>query len=78
MLSNHEVLSTLEMIKSENLDLRTVTLGISLFDCASDDPERFKDRVYRKIVSLAADLVDTCDEIGEKIRCPGGQQADFR
>ena len=70
MLSNHEVLSTLEMIKSENLDLRTVTLGVSLFDCASDDPERFKNNVYRKIVRLAADLVDICDEIGEKYGVP--------
>ena len=42
MLSRREVLSTLEMLKSEHLDVRTVTLGISLFDCASHDPERFK------------------------------------
>jgi len=70
MLSNLEVLSTLEMIKSENLDLRTVTLGVSLFDCVSDDPERFQDNVYRKIVRLAADLVATCDEIGEKYGVP--------
>ena len=36
MFSDREVLSTLEMIKSENLDLRTVTLGVSLFDCCAE------------------------------------------
>ncbi len=70
MLSNSEVLSTLEMIKSENLDLRTVTLGINLFDCCSHDSEKFRDNVYRKIVRLAADLVSCCDKIGEKYGVP--------
>jgi uncharacterized protein len=70
MLSNSEVLSTLEMIKSENLDLRTVTLGINLFDCSSHDPEKFRDNVYRKITRLASDLVSGCDEIGEKYGVP--------
>ena len=49
MLTYGEVLSTLEMLKNEHLDVRTVTLGISLFDCASDDPSRFIDRMTAKI-----------------------------
>ena len=51
MLTYGEVLSTLEMLKNEHLDVRTVTLGISLFDCASDDPSRFIDRMTAKIGS---------------------------
>jgi glycine cleavage system transcriptional repressor len=41
MLTEREILSTLEMLRSENLDVRTVTLGVSLFDCSSDDPGLF-------------------------------------
>ena len=70
MFSDREVLSTLEMVKSENLDLRTVTLGISLFDCVSDDPERFQANILRKIVGVAAALVPVCDEVGEKYGVP--------
>ncbi|NLC70935.1 MAG: PFL family protein [Desulfuromonadaceae bacterium] len=70
MFSDREVLSTLEMIKSENLDLRTVTLGVSLFDCCSDDAERFQENIFRKIVGLASQLVGVCDEVGEKYGVP--------
>jgi uncharacterized protein (UPF0210 family) len=64
MLSEREVLATLEMLRSENLDVRTVTLGVSLFDCASDDPGRFVERVRAKITRLAGRLVEVCDEVG--------------
>jgi len=70
MFSDREVLSTLEMVKNENLDLRTVTLGISLFDCCSDDAGRFQDNIFRKIVGLASQLVSICDEVGEKYGVP--------
>jgi len=70
MLNEQEVLSTLEMLKNENLDVRTVTLGISLFDCASDDPQRFQDNIRRKITGLARNLVAVCDQIGEKYGIP--------
>ena len=43
MFSDREVLSTLAMVRGENLDLRTVTLGVSLFDCCASDPERFQE-----------------------------------
>ncbi len=44
MLTQREILSTLEMLKNENLDVRTVTLGINLLDCASHDLEKLKNR----------------------------------
>ncbi|MBT8764064.1 PFL family protein [Desulfohalobiaceae bacterium Ax17] len=70
MLSEREVLSTFEMIKNEHLDVRTVTLGISLFDCASDDLSKFFDKIYTRIVSTAKDLVRVCDEVGDKYGIP--------
>jgi len=70
MLSEREVLSTFEMIKNEHLDVRTVTLGISLFDCTSDDLSKFLDKIYSRIVSTAKDLVRVCDEVGDKYGIP--------
>ena len=64
MLSEKEVLSTLEMVRNENLDVRTVTLGVSLYDCISDDLQRFKDKVYAKILRTGRGFVSTCDEVG--------------
>jgi len=70
MFTEREVLSTIEMVKNEHLDVRTVTLGISLFDCVSDDLHRFEDKIYHRIISLAANLVDVCDGFGEKYGIP--------
>jgi len=64
MLSEQEVLSTLEMVRNENLDVRTVTLGISLHDCISDNLQRFKDNVYAKILRKGGRFVSVCDEVG--------------
>jgi uncharacterized protein (UPF0210 family) len=70
MLTEREVLSTLEMLRSEHLDVRTVTLGISLLDCASHDLDRFKRRIHRKICRLARNLVPICDEVGDRYGIP--------
>jgi uncharacterized protein (UPF0210 family) len=70
MLTEREVIATLEMLKNENLDVRTVTLGISLFDCASHDAERFIANVRAKITRLAGNLVDVCDEVGQRYGIP--------
>lgn len=70
MLHDREVLSTLSMIKNENLDVRTVTLGISLLDCASHDLSRFTDAIYTRITSMAKDLVAICDEVGDRFGIP--------
>ena len=70
MLTDREILSTLEMLENENLDVRTVTLGINLFDCASDDPEKVKSKIFSRITHLAKNLVPICDRIGEKYGIP--------
>jgi uncharacterized protein (UPF0210 family) len=70
MLTGHEILATLEMLKHEHLDLRTVTLGVSLFDCASEDARAFVERARRRIESIAGTLVGTCDRIGGKYGVP--------
>ncbi len=70
MLTHMEVLSTLEMLKNEHLDVRTVTLGISLLDCASDEPARFIDRMSSKIAAIARDLVRVCDQVAVRYGIP--------
>ncbi|MFZ1987062.1 MAG: PFL family protein [Desulfatitalea sp.] len=70
MLSHNEILSVLEMLRNEHLDLRTVTLGISLLDCASDDLKRFTDKIYDRITHKAERLVALCDQAGEKYGIP--------
>ncbi len=70
MLTDREVISTLEMLKNEHLDVRAVTLGISLFDCASDDFERFTARIFNKIIRLSKNLVSFCNDVGDKYGIP--------
>ena len=70
MLTYREVLSTLEMLKNEHLDVRTVTLGISLFDCASHEPAKFMDRMTAKIESVAQNLVRVCNEVAIRYGIP--------
>lgn len=70
MLSHQEIISTLEMLKNEHLDVRTVTLGINLFDCASHDLATLKTRIRDKISRIAEALVPVCDQIGDKYGIP--------
>lgn len=70
MITDREVIATLEMLRNEHLDVRTVTLGISLFDCASHDIERFRENVRDKIRRLAGNLVAVCDEVGIRYGIP--------
>jgi uncharacterized protein (UPF0210 family) len=70
MLTQREILSTLEMLKSENLDVRTVTLGVSLLDCASHDLEKLKNKINTRISHFAHNLVAVCDQIGQKYGIP--------
>jgi uncharacterized protein (UPF0210 family) len=70
MLTDREILSTLEMLENENLDVRTVTLGINLLDCAGSDLDRVKEKIYSKIAHIAQNLVPECDRIGQKYGIP--------
>lgn len=70
MLSTSEIVSTLEMLQNEHLDVRTVTLGINLLDCASDDLNRFKDNIFARITGLAKNLVQVCNQVGDKYGIP--------
>ena len=63
MLNTQDILETIKMIREENLDIRTVTMGISLFDCISDDPERLEAKIYEKITRSAKDLVSVCENL---------------
>ncbi|MGV8074877.1 MAG: PFL family protein [Syntrophobacteraceae bacterium] len=70
MITEREILATLEMLRNENLDVRAVTMGISLFDCAANDLGVFKKNVHDKITRLARDLVGVCDELALKYGIP--------
>ena len=63
MLNTHDILETIRMIRDENLDIRTVTMGISLFDCISDDPKRLGEKIYEKVTRSAGRLVEVCEEL---------------
>ncbi len=66
MLNEQEILTTIEMVRSEKLDVRAITLGISLFDCISGDLDTLKNNIRAKILRHASDLVNVCNEVGEK------------
>ena len=70
MLSEREVISTLNMLRNEHLDVRTVTLGVSLFDCVSHDLDLFTANVRAKLRRYASQLVAVCDEVGDKYGIP--------
>ena len=70
MINIHEVLETNKMIEKENLDVRTITLGISLLDCIDSDLERLNQKIYHKITTVAKDLVSTGAEIEKEFGIP--------
>ncbi len=70
MINTKDILETISMVKEENLDIRTVTMGISLLDCASDDPKKAAERVYEKVVDKARLLVPTAEQIEKEYGIP--------
>jgi len=70
MLRSDQILATVEMIQKENLDVRTVTMGINLLDCRGGDVQSTCDKIERKIGTLAQNFVPTCDKIGRKLGIP--------
>ncbi len=70
MIDNKSILETIEMIDKENLDIRTVTMGISLLDCADSDGEKSRQKIYDKITTKAKDLVKVCEQIEAEYGIP--------
>ena len=70
MITRNEILETNSMISDMNLDVRTITMGISLLDCADADINKFNEKVYKKITTYAKDLVKVGDELAKEYGVP--------
>ena len=70
MLNMFEVIETNNMIEHEKLDVRTITMGISLLDCCDSDLEALNQKIYNKIISKAKNLVSTGEEISRDFGIP--------
>ncbi|MBO7390509.1 MAG: PFL family protein [Clostridia bacterium] len=70
MLTDKEILETMGMVSSQHLDVRCITMGISLFDCISEDAAKTATKVYDKITSYAKDLVSVGDRIATMYGVP--------
>lgn len=70
MLSRMEIVETNKMIKESNLDVRTITMGISLMDCADSDLTKFNQKIYDKITKKAENLVKTGEDIARQYGIP--------
>ena len=69
-LSSSDIMTTLNMIDRYHLDIRTITMGITLLDCADPDPKRCADKIYDKICRCAHDLVPTGQKIEHELGIP--------
>lgn len=65
-----EILETQRMFDQQHLDVRTITMGINLMDCISDDPELACEKIYKKITTKAKDLVKVADDISREYGIP--------
>ena len=70
MISTSEILQTVHMIADEKLDIRTITMGISLFDCADPDPARMSEKIYERITRRAEHLVETGEALEREYGIP--------
>ena len=70
MINITEVLETNKMIEQENLDVRTITMGISLLSCADSSLEQTCQNIYTRITTLARDLVETGESISREFAIP--------
>lgn len=70
LIHPEEILETIQMVTTENLDIRTVTMGINLRDCCHPDIDEFNSNIYEKITTYAKDLVPVTDEISRLYGVP--------
>lgn len=69
-METRQILETIQMISEERLDIRTITMGISLFDCIDSDGEKARQKIYDKITTSAKDLVKVANEIQSEYGIP--------
>ncbi len=70
MYTDREILETIDMVSHQHLDVRTITMGISLFDCITDDRRRLCDKIYDKIMRKAENIVRIGNDISNEIGVP--------
>lgn len=70
MIKQFEIIETIKMIQEENLDIRTITMGISLRDCSNPDGKASRDKIYNKICTLAENLVKVGEDIEKEYGIP--------
>ena len=70
MFNTGDILETIEMFTQDNLDVRTVTMGISLLDCIDPDPKKACENIYNKITTKAANLVPAVEHISAEYGIP--------
>ena len=70
LINTEDVLQVIEMIESQHLDIRTITMGISLLDCIDPDVDRCCEKIYTKITTLAKELVKTGEDIEHEYGIP--------
>ena len=70
MINIFEVNETNKMIEQENLDVRTITLGISLLDCIDSNLEQLNENIYNRITTVAKELVSTGQQIEKELGIP--------
>jgi len=70
MMRSDQIINTIDMVQRENLDVRTITMGINLLDCRHNDIDVMCSRVVSKIERLAGNLVDACEQIVTKYGVP--------
>ena len=75
MFNTGDILETIEMFTQDNLDVRTVTMGISLLDCIDPDPKKACENIYNKITTKAANLVPTVEHIRPSTVFPSSTNA---
>ena len=70
MINTSDIIETIKMIEEEHLDIRTITMGISLRDLASDDVKILSDKIYDKVTRRAEHLVETGEQIERELGIP--------
>ena len=75
IINSRDIMETIEMLTAENLDVRTVTMGISLLDCIDPDPDKACEKIYNKITRLAGNLVPVVTASARSMASPSSTSA---